>query len=110
MEDSNKSRIWARVEERVPAPVSRCCRKIVKWTRGPEPPKIYHVVPVFERAQTLVVRLLARIPLWARLCIYILAFVLWAVLFGVLLSKDSLPKNIAGFGAPVRLSCVTSLW
>jgi hypothetical protein len=35
---------------------------------------------------------------------------LWLVLFGVLLSKDSLPSNIGGFGTPIRLSCTARLW
>jgi hypothetical protein len=103
-------RIWTKLEARLPAPVVRSSHKVVGWIKGPVPPRPYHIAPVFERLQTLPVRLLARLPRWIRSCIYAAAFVLWAVLFGVVLTNYSMPTNLAGFGAPVALSCVTNLW
>lgn len=35
---------------------------------------------------------------------------LWLVIFGVILSNDSLPRDIGGFGPPIRLSCTARLW
>jgi hypothetical protein len=103
-------RIWTRLEARLPAPVVRYTRKTSGWLKGPEPPRPYRVTPFFERIQTFPVQTLARLPQWARACIYLVGFVLWAVLFGIILSDYSLPTNFAGFGAPVPLSCVTNLW
>jgi phosphatidylserine synthase len=70
----------------------------------------HRIDPIFERIQTLPVRLLARLPRWMRVCIYAIACVVWTVLFGVIITNYSLPTNFAGFGSPVGLSCVASLW
>lgn len=101
---------WRKIEEKVPAPVTRWARKGVRWIKGPEPSRTYRITPVLERWQTLPVRLLARLPKWLRICIYGIACILWIVIFGVVISDYSLPTNIGGFGAPVRLSCVNNLW
>jgi hypothetical protein len=107
---SHTPRTWARFETKLPAPVARYSRVVVNWIRGPEPPRAHHINPLFERIQTFPVRQLARLPRWARGCVWIVAFVIWAVLFAVILINYSLPSNIGGFGAPVTLSCVTNLW
>jgi hypothetical protein len=104
------SRVWTRLEAKLPAPIVRWNHTLAGWIKGPEPPTRYRINPIFERIQTLPVRLLARLPRWIRVCIYAVACVLWAVLFGVILTNYSLPTNFAGFGAPVPLSCVTNLW
>jgi hypothetical protein len=107
---SSARRTWTNLEARLPAPVARCSRKTVAWFKGPEPPKIYHITPFLERFQSFPVRLLGRLPRWVRACIFLVAFVLWAVLFAVILTNFSTPTNFAGYGAPVALSCVTTLW
>ncbi|KAJ4301204.1 hypothetical protein N0V90_003295 [Kalmusia sp. IMI 367209] len=101
---------WQRLESKIPSPIALRVRKVIQWTRGPQPPKVNRIKPFFERIQTFHIRLFARLPRFARVCVFICAFMLWLVLFGVILSKYSLPKDIGGFGAPVRLSCVNRLW
>jgi hypothetical protein len=103
-------RIWTKLEAKLPTPLSKSSRKVVNWIKGPAIPRTYSITPFFERVQTLPARLLARLPQWARLGIYVVAFIVWAVIFGVILTNYSLPSNIGGFGAPVALSCVTNLW
>jgi hypothetical protein len=107
---SHASRTWARLDTTLPAPVIRYSRAAVNWIKGPEPPRAHRINPLFERLQTFPARQLARLPRWARACVWIVGFVIWAVLFAVILTNYSLPSNIAGFGAPVTLSCVTNLW
>jgi hypothetical protein len=99
-----------RVYDHIPAPISRTAHRVTQWVRGPQPPKEYRIKPLFENVQTFPVRLLARLPRLARICAFIGAFMLWIVLFGVLISSFGLPDDFAGFGAPVRLSCVARLW
>ncbi|OAL06908.1 hypothetical protein IQ06DRAFT_207883 [Phaeosphaeriaceae sp. SRC1lsM3a] len=94
----------------MPAPATRYGRKVVEWVKGPQPARPHAIKPVLERFQTFPVKLLGRLPPWARLVVYAVAFVLWAVLFAVILTNYSLPTNFAGFGAPVALSCVSNLW
>ncbi|KAH4071024.1 hypothetical protein HBI49_022900 [Parastagonospora nodorum] len=101
---------WTKFEAKLPAAVAQINHKIVSWMKGPEPNKIHHITPLLERIQTWPIRLLARLPRWILACIYAVGFVLWAVLFGVILTNYSMPTNLAGFGAPVPLSCVTNLW
>lgn len=101
---------WTRIRDKVPPHVARCTRKVVQWVKGPQPPREYRIVPFFEKVQTYPIRLVARLPRLARICLYICAFMLWIVVFGVILSKYSLPKDIGGFGSPVKLSCIAQLW
>lgn len=101
---------WRRAVEKVPTPIARWTRKAVEWTKGPQPPRIYQIKPLFERVQTSHIRIFARIPKSLRIALFLSAFVLWVVLFGVVISNFSLPGNVAGFGAPVRLACVSRLW
>ncbi|KAF2832286.1 hypothetical protein CC86DRAFT_88154 [Ophiobolus disseminans] len=101
---------WTRLEAKLPAPVGRCRRQAAGWLTGPEPAGRYCITPFLERFQTWPVRLLGRLPPWARVCVYLAGFGLWAALFGVILTNYSLPANLAGYGAPVPLSCVANLW
>ena len=99
-----------KMEGKLPRPIVRVRNTVVQWVKGPQPPRIYRIAPLFERWQTLPVRLLGRFPRWVRVCIYGIAFILWAVGFGVVLSDYSLPLNFAGAGPPVRLDCNDNLW
>jgi hypothetical protein len=104
------SRIWKRLEATLPPAVVRWNSKAVNWIKGPSTPQKHTIKPIFESVQTFPVRLLARLPRWLRTAIYLAFFVLWAVLFAVILTNYSLPTNLAGYGKPVGLSCVTNLW
>lgn len=107
------SSLWRfrrKMERTIPRPVVDIPKKIMNWVRGPEPPRIYKITPFFERWQTLPVRTFARLPRWLRICIFGIACILWITIFGVVVSGYSLPSNIGGFGAPVRLACVANLW
>ncbi|KAF2133920.1 hypothetical protein P153DRAFT_281094 [Dothidotthia symphoricarpi CBS 119687] len=101
---------WKKIEQKVPPPVIRCSRKVVSWVKGPDPPRAYRIDPFFERVQTFPARTVTRLPKLAVICVYCIACLLWIVLFGVIISDYSLPSNIGGLGAPVRLSCVAQLW
>ncbi|KAK7184805.1 hypothetical protein DPSP01_002225 [Paraphaeosphaeria sporulosa] len=101
---------WKKIKSKVPAPVAARTRKVSQWFRGPESAKPNRITPLFEPIQIFHIRLFSRLPTFARGCIFVCAFMLWLVIFGVILSKDSLPSDIGGFGPPVRLSCTARLW
>lgn len=107
---TQRSYLWTALADRVPSPIANGARKAVAWIKGPQPPRKYHINPLFESIQTLPTRILFRLPKAGRVAVLPVAFALWVVLFGVILSNFSLPKNIGGFGAPVRLACVNRLW
>jgi hypothetical protein len=104
------TKIWRKAEEKLPTPVMRWSRKAVGWIEGPEPPVLHRINPLFEPIQTYPSRLVARLPKPVRFCLFAAAFILWVVLFGVIISDFSLPTNLAGYGAPVRLGCAAQLW
>lgn len=102
---------WTRrLSERTPAPVARWSRKTAEWVQGPKPQKKYTITPFFERWQTLPVRLLARLPQWARICCYLVACIIWIVVFAVVISDAGDSSDVQGLGAPIKLSCVNNLW
>jgi hypothetical protein len=104
------TKTWRKAERRLPAPVTRWGRKAIAWIKGPEPPVLHRISPLFEPVQTYPAHLVARLPSPVRLCLFATAFILWVVIFGVIISDFSLPANIAGYGAPVRLGCGAQLW
>jgi hypothetical protein len=101
-----RQKLWNRIPQRVAKPL----RKAVDWIKGPQPPRVHFIKPLFEPVQTFPGRFLARLPKAVRFGLLFLTFFLWVVLFGVILSKFGFPKDIAGYGAPVRLSCINRLW
>lgn len=101
---------WRAVERKLPAPVTRWSRKAIAWINGPEPPVLHRITPLLEPVQTYPARLIGRLSRPLRFCLFAAAFVLWVVLFGVIISDFSLPTNLAGYGAPVRLGCAAQLW
>ncbi|XPT02110.1 hypothetical protein M3J09_011232 [Ascochyta lentis] len=104
------ARIWRKTERRLPAPVTRWSRKGIAWFKGPEAPVLHRINPLFEPIQTFPTRLVARLPKPVRFCLFAAAFVVWVVVFGVIISDFSLPTNLAGYGAPVKLGCAAQLW
>lgn len=107
---SRLAAVHERVQDRIPPAVARRWHTAGAWIRGPEPPRIYRIDPWFEKVQKFPSRLVARLPRAGRLCLFATAFILWIVLFGVIITDFSLPSDVGGFGAPVRLSCITRLW
>ncbi|KAF2109117.1 hypothetical protein BDV96DRAFT_503311 [Lophiotrema nucula] len=94
----------------IPTPVAHRWRQVTAWIKGPQPPQKYAIKPLFEAIQAAPIRLLSHLPRYIRLALFVCAFALWVAIFVTILSKDSLPSNIGGFGAPVRLSCIARLW
>lgn len=102
--------MYVRVQQKLPASVARVSQKIIDWVKGPLPLTKHVIKPLFEKVQTFPVRMLRRLPSWARAGLYGGGCILWVVLFAVVLTQNSLPNDIAGYGAPTELSCVANLW
>ena len=101
---------WDRLKSSIPAPIAHRAARVGSWLNGDGQSKPNSIVPLFAPVQTFHVRKFAQLPKLARAGILICVFMLWLVVFGVLLSKDSLPSDIGGFGTPIRLSCTARLW
>ncbi|CAI6341764.1 unnamed protein product [Periconia digitata] len=100
---------WRAFKSKIPSPLTRCTRTISNWMKGPQPSRRHRITPLWEPVQTFHIRLV-RLPRLFKVCIFVCAFMLWLVVFGVLLDTHGLPDDIAGFGAPVKLSCTNKLW
>lgn len=84
----------------------------VKWLRGPQPPRIWRITPVFEEVQTFHLRLLDKYfpkksqKIWLLIGFYML----WLLVFSLMLWKSAFAGDIRGYGKPAVLSCETKLW
>lgn len=107
---SRSPTIWNRISSKIPPPVAKRGRAVGNWIKGPQPPRTYRMKPFFEKVQTFPIKIVSRLPRWLRFLVLLVAVLLWAIIFGVILSNFGLPEDIGGFGPPLRLSCVTRLW
>ncbi|KAF2744161.1 hypothetical protein M011DRAFT_450097 [Sporormia fimetaria CBS 119925] len=101
---------WDTFYTKLPAPVRRYGGKAVVWVKGPNPPEVNRIKPFLERIQTFPIRIFNRLSKIARFSVLSAVSIMWAIIFGVILSHYGLPSDIAGFGPPVRLSCTNRLW
>lgn len=110
-QDTSRTRArWNKIEEKLPKPLVSWTRKTIAWIKGPQTPVPNRIRPRFENTQTFPTRMLSRLPKLIRIALFVCAFMLWLVIFGVLISKHGLQSDVGGFGAPVKLACTTKLW
>jgi hypothetical protein len=108
---SVRSSTWIHIQRRLPKRVSNFIRKIEVWMWGPIPPRKYSISPFFEPVQTFPNRMFRKLPRsFVPNLVLLCVFALWVACFVTLLHKGSLPGDVGGFGAPVRLACISRLW
>jgi len=84
---------------------------IIKWTRGPDIPRAYHIqssrwlqlAPSRAIDEYLPNRRL-------RICALLVLYLLWGVIFLLLLRTSVIGGNDSSHGPPVRLDCTSKLW
>lgn len=104
---------WTRnVIRRIPYPVRRVCKRIAVWVKGPQPPRIWKIRPLFPAVQEAPIRLLDRyLPKRRHRVLLLLAFyACWAVTFASVLYKSSFASDVPGYGAPRRIDCGDRFW
>ncbi|KAJ5758406.1 hypothetical protein N7520_005562 [Penicillium odoratum] len=108
LQESSKSFRWGWV----PLPVRKVGRATANWVKGPDPPHMLLLKPLFPRLQELPVQYLDRFfskrkhKLFLLLLLYTSWFLPW---FLVLLHSRS-SGYIEGYGQLQTLSCSTNLW
>ena len=101
-----------RIAERIPSRLKTAWRATVKWVKGPHPPRIYSITPLFPKIQLAPIALLDRYApkkthkFWA----LILLYACWLFAFSLVLWKSSFSEQIPGFGTPLRLGCQSRYW
>ncbi|KAL9063279.1 MAG: hypothetical protein Q9157_008322 [Trypethelium eluteriae] len=104
---------WNRfVEKRIPVPLRRASKATVKWVKGPQPPYIYTIEPIFPAIQTTPIHLVDRfLPKRRHKAAALLFFYFsWLLIFSLVLRKSAFATEIEGFGVPVTISCAARYW
>lgn len=93
-------------------PVRRVSSAVVNWVKGPDPPQIQRVDPLFPRAQLWPIQTLDRyLPKRRQKLALLLAFYFcWLLAFVVLLHHSAFAGELDGYGKPARISCLASYW
>ncbi|KAF2157756.1 hypothetical protein K461DRAFT_219004 [Myriangium duriaei CBS 260.36] len=83
-----------------------------KWVRGPQPPRIYTITPLFPTIQHAPLALLDKYAPKKihRVALLVAVYAAWLLSFSLVQWKSSFASEIRGYGAPVRLSCHARYW
>jgi hypothetical protein len=96
----------------IPPRVRQAWKAIVKWCKGPDPPRPWKIRPFFESVQTAPIRLLDAIcpkaicKFWLLMAFY----ATWFLVFSLVLWKSAFIADVPGFGAPINIGCGARFW
>ncbi|TKX18266.1 LCCL domain-containing protein [Elsinoe australis] len=102
----------SRVTSSIPPSVVRYWNATVIWVKGPQPPRIYKMNPIFPAIQHAPLKLMDRYaPKRAqRVWLLIFFWIAWLLTFSLVQWKSSFASEIPGYGSPGRLSCGARYW
>lgn len=100
------------VENRIPVPLKRASRATIKWVKGPQPPYIYTIEPIFPAVQTTPIYLVDRFFPKRRHKAAALLFLYfwWLLIFSLVLRKSASTAEVPGYGVPSTISCAARYW
>lgn len=98
--------------DRLPKPVKNTWAAVVTWVKGPDPPRIYQIRPVFPKVQRAPLALLDRFApsRIRRFWLLVLAIASWLLVLSSILYQSSFAAQIPGHGTPIRLGCAARYW
>ncbi|KKZ64470.1 hypothetical protein EMCG_09541 [[Emmonsia] crescens] len=108
LSESSKSFHW----RWVPLPLRKTARSTVKWLKGPDPPRVLLLNPLFPSIQSAPIKLVDRFfpkrkyKIGLLLAVYFTWFLPWALV----LRNSASGGNIEGYGKPAPISCGASYW
>ncbi|KAJ9497691.1 hypothetical protein H2202_006724 [Exophiala xenobiotica] len=96
----------------VPLPVRKASRAVVTWVKGPVPPRILKIEPIFPKIQQAPPRLLDRYAPTRkqRLILLVGLYACWFLTWSLMLKQHSTSGFIKGYGKPQNLWCGASFW
>lgn len=108
MRESSKSFHW----KWVPLPVRNAARFLAAWSKGPDPPQIQKITPIFPSIQEAPIKLVDRYLPKRKHKAALLAFVLlsWTLIFSLTLHHSATSGKIEGYGTPQNIWCGASYW
>jgi hypothetical protein len=101
-----------KLADRIPEPLKRAWDATASWVKGPDPPRIFTITPIFPKIQHApIVFLETYFPTQTqRSWLWVLWFAAWLISFSLLLRASSFSASIPGHGSPVRLACGARYW
>ncbi|PGH01112.1 hypothetical protein GX51_05428 [Blastomyces parvus] len=106
--ESSKSFHW----KWVPLPLRKAGRSTVNWLKGPNPPRVLLLNPLFPSIQAMPIKLRDRFfpkrkyKIGLLLAVYFAWFLPWALV----LRNSASGGHIEGYGKPAPISCGASYW
>ena len=84
----------------------------LKWLRGPQPPRIWHITPLFEEYQTYHLKVLEHFAPKKKQKFWLLFwfYILWLLVFSIMLWRSAFAGDVQGLGKPIVLGCTTRFW
>ncbi|KAK3073352.1 hypothetical protein LTR53_005148 [Teratosphaeriaceae sp. CCFEE 6253] len=101
-----------RVTDRIPPRLKHAWAATVHWVKGPQPPRIYTIHPLFPKLQHAPLALLDRYAPRKRHRFWLLVALhaSWLLAFSLVLHASSRSAAIPGHGNPIRLHCGARYW
>lgn len=96
----------------IPSPVRKAGGVIATWVKGPVPPRVLKIEPIYPKIQQAPIRLLDRYAPKRKQRIFLLMalYVCWFLTWGLMLKHHSTSGYIKGYGKPTNLWCGASFW
>ncbi|KAK6373352.1 hypothetical protein LTS17_008372 [Exophiala oligosperma] len=96
----------------VPLPIRKASRAVVTWVKGPVPPRVLEINPIFPKVQEAPLRLLDRYApkRKQRLILLVGLYACWFLTWSLMLKHHSTSGFIKGYGRPRNLWCGASFW
>jgi len=108
MRESSKAFKW----KWVPLPLRKAGRATAEWVKGPKPPRVLRITPLFPAFQEAPIKLMDKyIPKKRhRMTLLIGTYFCWALIWSLMLRHAKSAGNIQGYGTPVSIWCGASFW
>ena len=96
----------------VPTSIRRVGKAAARWAKGPSPPHIHTIQPLFPYVQEATIRLLETYAPKKRHKITLLigVYISWIFTFAIVLRQGTIATEIEGFGSPVEIGCGNTYW
>jgi LCCL domain len=96
----------------VPPSIRRMVKTVKTWAKGPQPPQIQVIKPLFPAIQEAPIRLLdIYLPKWEQRLGLLLAFYFcWMLTFGLVFRQGTFASEVEGYGKPADIGCGNTFW
>ncbi|KAI1619564.1 LCCL domain-containing protein [Exophiala viscosa] len=96
----------------VPLPVRKASRAVVDWVKGPLPPRVLKIEPIFPKIQQAPISLLDKYApnRKQRIILLVTLYAAWFLTWSLMLKHHSTAGFIKGYGRPENVWCGASFW